>query len=302
MARVLVLDNYDSFVYNLVQYVGELGAEPVVHRSDALTLDQIGQLDPDAAPISPGPGRPQDAGLSNINLDLMYALPGQALAGALSDVEHAIALAPAHISHYQLTLEPNTRFAAQPPPLPDDDSAWAMQEACQARLAEAGYAQYEVSAYARDGRRCAHNLNYWRFGDYLGIGAGAHGKLTLGGRVVRTEKARSPRAYLEAGGRAGARRDVPAVELPFEFMLNALRLTGGFTLAEFEHATGLPATGIRPVLAALESRGLLGASGACLRPTELGFRFLNDLMAAFLPATPAARPAIRARSPVPAAG
>src|SRR6185437_11244761 len=120
----------------------------------------------------------QDAGLDNINLDLMYALPNQTLAGALADVDHAIALEPAHISHYQLTLEPNTAFAANPPPLPDDDHAWAMQEACQAQLARAGYAQYEISAYARASRRCAHNLNYWRFGDYLGIGAGAHGKIS----------------------------------------------------------------------------------------------------------------------------
>jgi oxygen-independent coproporphyrinogen-3 oxidase len=136
----------------------------------------------------------QDAGFDNVNLDLMYALPEQTLEGALADIDRAIAFAPAHVSHYQLTLEPNTLFAAKPPPLPDTDAAWDMQEACQRRLADAGFAQYEVSAYARDGRRCGHNLNYWTFGDYLGIGAGAHGKISgADGRVVRSTKLKLPR-------------------------------------------------------------------------------------------------------------
>jgi putative oxygen-independent coproporphyrinogen III oxidase len=224
-----------------------------------------------------------DAGLANFNLDLMYALPGQTRESALADVEAAIALGPAHLSHYQLTLEPGTAFFHRPPPLPDDDLAWQMQLDCQERLAAAGFAHYEVSAYAQPGRQCRHNLNYWRFGDYLGIGAGAHGKLTVDGKVVRTEKPRSPRAYLEAGGRAGSRRDVDAAELPFEFMLNALRLRTGFTLAEFEGATALPADCVRPTLADLASRGLLEAGQGRFRPSALGFRFLNDLMVAFLP-------------------
>ena len=243
-----------------------------------------------------------DAGLANFNLDLMYALPEQTRESALADVEAAIALGPAHLSHYQLTLEPGTAFFHRPPPLPDDDLAWQMQLDCQERLASAGFAHYEVSAYAQPGRQCRHNLNYWRFGDYLGIGAGAHGKLTVDGKVVRTEKPRSPRAYLEAGGRAGSRHVVEAEVLPFEFMLNALRLRTGFTLAEFEGATGQGAEVIRPALAALEARGLLNADGVRLQPTELGFQFLNDLMAEFLPATPASRPALRTRGPVPAAG
>jgi oxygen-independent coproporphyrinogen-3 oxidase len=223
-----------------------------------------------------------DAGIANFNLDLMYALPGQTREAAAADLEAAIALRPAHLSHYQLTLEPGTAFLHRPPPLPDDDLAWQMQLDCQERLGAAGFAQYEVSAYARPGRQCRHNLNYWCFGDYLGIGAGAHGKMTVEGRVVRTEKARSPRGYLEAGGRAGSRRVVPAAELPFEYMLNALRLTQGFSAADFERATALPAESVRPTLADLAARGLVESVAGLYRPTALGFRFLNDLMAAFL--------------------
>ncbi|MBU6478245.1 MAG: radical SAM family heme chaperone HemW, partial [Xanthomonadaceae bacterium] len=172
----------------------------------------------------------QDAGYTNINLDLMYALPNQNLDDALADIERAIALQPAHLSHYQLTLEPGTPFARRPPPLPDHDAAWDMQEACQARLANAGYAQYEVSAYAQSGRRCRHNLNYWQFGDYLGIGAGAHGKLTNERAVRRRWKTRSPVAYLQNARtpqRIGGDETVDAEQLPFEFMLNALRLNEG---------------------------------------------------------------------------
>ncbi len=224
-----------------------------------------------------------DAGIVNFNLDLMYALQEQTLESALADLEAAIALRPAHLSHYQLTLEPGTAFFHQPPPLPDDDLAWQMQLDCQERLAEAGFAHYEVSAYAQAGRQCRHNLNYWRFGDYLGIGAGAHGKLTADGKVVRTEKLRSPRAYLESGGRAGSRNEVQAGELPFEFMLNALRLSEGFTAADFERTTALSANLVRPTLTDLASRGLVEAGPGRFRPTALGFRFLNDLMAAFLP-------------------
>ena len=226
--------------------------------------------------------------ITNFNLDLMYALPEQTTAGALSDLAAAIALGPAHLSHYQLTLEPGTAFHHRPPPLPDDDQAFEMQQACQQMLAAAGYAQYEVSAYARPGRQCRHNLNYWRFGDYLGIGAGAHGKLTVGDRIIRTEKPRMPREYLrravEDAGSKGTRRSVPAAELPFEYMLNALRLHEGFTLADFEHATGLVAASIEPGLAALATRTLIAETDGRWRPTELGFRFLYDLQAAFLPA------------------
>jgi oxygen-independent coproporphyrinogen-3 oxidase len=229
----------------------------------------------------------QDAGLQNINLDLMYALPEQGLSGALHDVDRAVALKPTHISHYQLTLEPNTVFAAHPPPLPDDDTAWAMQEACETRLAESGYAQYEISAYAQAGRRCAHNLNYWRFGDYLGIGAGAHGKLTDtgAGQVLRRWKTRHPNAFLEAAGtpaRIGGHAAVPADELPFEYMLNALRLIDGVPLDDFAARTGLPAQDIAVRLAAGRRKGWLEHDPHILRTTPLGQRFLNDVIASFL--------------------
>jgi putative oxygen-independent coproporphyrinogen III oxidase len=229
----------------------------------------------------------QDAGIGNINLDLMYALPEQSLDGALDDVDRAVALRPAHISHYQLTLEPNTVFAAHPPPLPDDDAAWAMQEACESRLAEAGYAQYEISAYAQPGRRCEHNLNYWQFGDYLGIGAGAHGKLTdVGsGQVLRRWKARHPNAYLEAAGgpgRIGGHAAVATSELPFEYMLNALRLIDGVSATDFPARTGLPLEHIAARLTQGRQRGWLEADPQRLGTTPLGQRFLNDVIASFL--------------------
>ncbi|OOG47723.1 radical SAM family heme chaperone HemW [Rhodanobacter sp. C01] len=229
----------------------------------------------------------QDAGYANINLDLMYALPQQTLDGALADVERAVALKPTHISHYQLTVEPNTAFAANPPPLPDDDHAWAMQEACEARLATAGYGQYEISAYALPGRRCTHNLNYWRFGDYLGIGAGAHGKLSdaTSGQVHRRWKARHPRAYLDAAGgaaRIGGDSVVSAAELPFEYMLNALRLIDGVPTADFAERTGLAPDHIAASLAAGRQRGWLHDNPQQLRTTALGQRFLNDVIASFL--------------------
>ena len=230
----------------------------------------------------------QDAGYTNINLDLMYALPQQTLDGALADVERAVALSPSHLSHYQLTLEPNTVFAANPPPLPDDDHAWAMQEACEARLAAAGYGQYEISAYAQPGRRCVHNLNYWRFGDYLGIGAGAHGKLSdvAAGVVRRRWKSRHPRAYMDAAGtpaRIGGDSITGADELPFEYMLNALRLIDGVPLDEFAARTGLPLAHIEPRLRDARHRGWLHDDPQRLHTTALGQRFLNDVIASFLP-------------------
>jgi oxygen-independent coproporphyrinogen-3 oxidase len=229
----------------------------------------------------------QDAGYANINLDLMYALPQQSQEGALDDVARAIALQPTHISHYQLTLEPNTAFAANPPPLPDDDHAWAMQEACEQQLGDAGYSQYEISAYAQPGRRCVHNLNYWRFGDYLGIGAGAHGKLSdpCTGTVRRRWKTRHPKAYLAApGGQARIGGDAPVAgeELPFEYMLNALRLIDGVPLADFAERTGLPAERIAQALAAARERGWLTNDADLLRTTPLGQRFLNDVIGSFL--------------------
>jgi len=230
----------------------------------------------------------QDAGFDNFNLDLMYALPQQTLAMAESDVERAIELQPTHISHYQLTLEPNTVFAAKPPTgIPDIDAAWDMQEACQARLAAAGFAQYEVSAWARPGRQCAHNLNYWQFGDYLGIGAGAHGKLTLGSeqRVLRRWKLKHPAEYLARAGTAaaiGGDDVLNAARLPFDFMLNALRLNAGVPMAMFEARTGLPRAAIAGQLAVARERGWIAPGDERLQPTELGLRFANDAIALFL--------------------
>lgn len=227
------------------------------------------------------------AGYSNFNLDLMYALPEQTLAGALDDIERALALSPTHLSHYQLTLEPNTLFAAKPPTLPDEDSAWDMQEACQSRLAEAGYAQYEVSAYARVNLRSVHNVNYWTFGDYLGIGAGAHGKLSDAGRgtIVRTTKLKLPRSYLERAAQAeafGGVAEVVASERPFEFMMNALRLNEGVDAALFAERTGLDAKAIEPRMRDGRERGWLHSDPSCIVATELGRRYLNDVIGLFL--------------------
>ena len=232
----------------------------------------------------------REAGFDNFNLDLMYALPGQSLAMAEDDVARAIALAPAHISHYQLTLEPNTVFAARPPAgIPDHDAAWDIQEGCQAMLADAGYAQYETSAYARPGRQCAHNLNYWRFGDYLGVGAGAHGKLTLGAEqaILRRWKLKHPTAYLAHAGTdaaIGGDERIGPERRPFDFMLNALRLNEGFALSMFEARTGLPREAIAPQLETAIDRGWLESDGDRIVPTEFGRRFANDVIELFLDA------------------
>jgi len=231
----------------------------------------------------------QDAGFDNFNLDLMYALPGQTLAMAGHDIERALALQPTHISHYQLTLEPNTLFAAIPPAgIPDDDASWDIQEHCQGMLAEAGFAQYEVSAYARTGRQCAHNLNYWHFGDYLGIGAGAHGKLTLGSEqaILRRWKVKHPAAYLASAGTAaaiGGDERIEPTRRPFDYMLNALRLVDGFSLAEFEARTGLATAAIDSELHTALARDWVTRDHGRIVPTELGRRFTNDVIGLFLP-------------------
>lgn len=230
-----------------------------------------------------GAGELHAAGLDNFNLDLMYGLPHQDVAGARSDLKQALALAPAHISHYHLTLEPGTVFGAQPPPLPAEDSVERMLEECATELAGAGLAHYEVSAYARVGRQCRHNLNYWSFGDYLGVGAGAHGKLTdtAAGTILRTTHTREPRRY-QAGTPVAIRTVAPA-ELPFEFMMNALRLTAGFEAALFEDRTGLRFEGVAPILLAQQARGLLLTVDGHWAPSSSGQRFLNDVLLEFLP-------------------
>jgi oxygen-independent coproporphyrinogen-3 oxidase len=231
----------------------------------------------------------RSAGLDNFNLDLMYGLPSQSIEDAVRDVDVALALGPAHVSHYQLTLEPGTAFERRPPPLPDHDAVFAMQGACQERLAEAGFRQYEVSAYARPGRECRHNLNYWHFGDYLGIGAGAHGKVTAAATatVWRTARVRQPGLYLGAArreDRIAETRPVAPRDLPFEFLLNALRLVDGFEAALFEARTGLPWSVIANQVDLARRRGLLAPSGeGHWAATERGRLFLNDLQGLFLP-------------------
>jgi oxygen-independent coproporphyrinogen-3 oxidase len=220
------------------------------------------------------------------NLDLMYALPGQDAAGLAADLAQALSFEPPHLSYYNLTIEPNTLFASRPPAgLPDDDLAADMQEQIEAATSGAGLSHYEVSAYARAGHRSRHNLNYWQFGDYLGIGAGAHGKLSFHDRIERTARFRHPTRYLEAalaGDAIETRRRLSSADLPFEFMLNALRLTEGVSAAQFAERTGLSLAAISAPLARALERGLLDPDPSVLRPSPLGTRFLNDLQQLFL--------------------
>lgn len=228
------------------------------------------------------------AGIDNFNLDLMFGLPGQDEAQAEADLQQAIALSPAHISWYQLTLEPNTAFAHQPPLLPDDDLLWSIQQHGQETLAAAGYGQYEVSAYAREGQRCRHNLNYWHFGDYLGIGPGAHAKIThpAEGRVERLWKQRQPQAWLAQAATPAViagRRDLNRGDLELEFMMNALRLVEGFASGLFQEHTGLPITVLEESLREAQRRGLLDWQLQHIVPTERGRNHLNELLQLFMP-------------------
>jgi len=221
----------------------------------------------------------------NFNIDLMYALPGQDLAGALADIEAALEFSPTHLSAYHLTIEPNTLFHRHPPVVPDDDVAADMQEAIEARLARAGFVHYETSAFAQPQLQSRHNLNYWTFGDYLGIGAGAHSKISFADRVVRQMRWKHPREYLEKAAAGIAIQQEQAVSidaLPFEFMMNALRLIDGVDLELFEARTSLPVHVVKKELAEAESRGLIERDYRHLRPTLKGQRFLNDLLQVFL--------------------
>ena len=220
------------------------------------------------------------------NLDLMYALPGQSLAELRQDVDRALAFAPPHLSIYHLTIEPNTYFAKHPPVVPEEDTAYAMLDLLTERTALAGLQRYEVSAYAKPGHHCRHNLNYWQFGDYLGIGAGAHGKLSFAHRIVRQVRTREPRLYMEralAGDAVTQEEEVARADLPFEFMLNALRLRQGFALAEFSACTGLALTAIAAALDEAERQGWIARDLQRVWPTERGFDFLSDLQSLFLP-------------------
>jgi oxygen-independent coproporphyrinogen-3 oxidase len=224
------------------------------------------------------------AGLANFNLDLMYALPEQTPADAEADLRAALALKPAHISQYHLTIEPGTVFAAAPPTQPADEIVEEMLDRSLLRLVEAGFEQYEVSGYARPGARCAHNLNYWTFGDYLGIGAGAHGKISDAARglIVRTQQTREPRRYLAADPQALGRKPIAVRELPFEFAMNGFRLVEGFSDEQFESRTGLPVSVLERALEPIQARGLVARGVGTWRATPRGFRFLNDILVALL--------------------
>jgi oxygen-independent coproporphyrinogen-3 oxidase len=221
----------------------------------------------------------RDAGFRNINLDLMYALPAQSVSQALGDLEQAISLAPEHVSWYQLTLEPKTEFHARPPVLPEEDDVVEMEDAGRTRLDKAGYQRYEVSAYAREGRQCRHNLNYWSFGDYLGAGAGAHGKIRRAGAIVRTEKPSQPRLYL---AKPLERRDVTVVrdELAGEFLLNALRLVDGVSVETLTAETGLTMDDLQPAWQRLLSLGLVQENRVAT--TALGFQYLDTILSEFI--------------------
>jgi len=232
--------------------------------------------------------RAAEAALSifgNVNFDLMYALPRQTVAEAAADVAAALAFVPPHLSFYHLTLEPNTLFHRYPPPLPDDETAADIEDAVDAALGAAGYRHYETSAHAKSGRECRHNLNYWQFGDYLGIGAGAHSKLSFADRIVRQVRHKQPKQYLEQVAAGAPLQEDAAVtreDVGFEFMLNALRLTDGVPASSFAERTGYPLALVRQGLEAAAARGLIERDPALLRPTALGRRFLNDLQALFL--------------------
>lgn len=225
------------------------------------------------------------ANFDNFNLDLMYALPTQSIDEARQDVSTAIGFVPPHLSLYHLTLEPNTYFAKYPPVVPDDDASAEMQDMIQQLTSEAGYQHYEVSAYARPRRQARHNLNYWEFGDYLGIGAGAHSKISFPHRIVRQMRYKQPKAYLDQvklGGQIQEEFEIGRGDLGFEFMLNALRLNGGFEPNLFAERTGLTLNAIERSLNEAEEKGLLFRDHKIIRPTELGRRFLNDLQQMFL--------------------
>jgi oxygen-independent coproporphyrinogen-3 oxidase len=230
----------------------------------------------------------RDAGFDSFNVDLMYGLPGQDLQQARDDLATAIALAPPHLSYYQLTIEPNTWFAHHPPTLPDEDHIWTIQREGQALLQDHDYHQYEVSAYCRNGHGCAHNLNYWQFGDYLGIGAGAHGKLTdaANGRILRRWKLKHPKAYLQYAadpGRIAGEQTLKRADVILEFMMNGLRLRDGFETALFQAHTGMPLSVARAPLEQAQEQGWLEWDLHRIRPTSAGYRYLNDMLALFLP-------------------
>ena len=254
-----------------------------VQSFDDRLLERIGRVH-DGAQARAALAEAREA-FETFNLDLMYALPGQSLAQLQADLDVALSFEPPHLSIYHLTVEPNTAFANAPPALPDDDAASEMLDAIVARTQAVGLARYEVSAFARAGHRCTHNLNYWQFGDYLGIGAGAHGKLSFADRIVRQVRWREPAMYIDkalAGQALSNEHAVAADQLPLEYMMNALRLAGGFELARFAERTGQSVAVIDAALQRAQAQGLIEREGAWVRPTPRGFDFLSDLQAMFL--------------------
>lgn len=228
------------------------------------------------------------AHFDNFNLDLMYGLPEQTLDEACADIEAALSFSPPHISAYHLTLEPNTYFHRYPPPLPDDDASARMQEAIEQRLDTAGFRHYETSAFAQPGKQARHNMNYWTFADYLGIGAGAHSKISFPDRIARQMRYKQPRQYMDNAARGNAiqeQHDVATEDIPFEFMMNALRLTNGFPVVLFQERAGIPWTSVLKALDEAERRGLIERDHSRVKPSKLGQRFLNDLLQLFLPET-----------------
>ncbi|MDF9393244.1 MULTISPECIES: radical SAM family heme chaperone HemW [Methylococcus] len=254
-----------------------------VQSFDDAKLTALGRIHDGRAAVEAA-AMAREAGFINVNIDLMFGLPGQTIAEAKRDVETAIAQRPTHVSYYQLTLEPNTLFHRFPPALPEADAVWDIQRAGQALLAKAGYDHYEISAYARDGFCCRHNVNYWRFGDYLGLGAGAHGKITdlASGRITRLWKTRHPARYLETQ-KPGGEHVVDDASLPFEFLMNQLRLKEGFELASFTESTGLNPCALEPALSECLQEGLLERHGDVIRCSNRGWNFLDDVLQRFLP-------------------
>ena len=254
-----------------------------VQSFDDAALRRIGRVH-DAAQARAAVAEAREA-FDTFNIDLMYALPGQTLAQLEADLDTALAFAPPHLSIYHLTVEPNTAFAVAPPVLPDDDLASDMLDLITERTGASGLQRYEVSAFAQPGHRCRHNLNYWQFGDYIGIGAGAHGKLSFPHRVLRTVRWREPAAYMQhalAGNAVSNQHEVARRDLPFEYMMNALRLREGFAMADFSARTGLPPSAVHAALQAAQAKGLLHIEGEHVQPTARGFDFLSDLQAMFL--------------------
>ncbi len=251
-----------------------------IQSFDDAALTRIGRIH-DARQARAAVAAARSAGFDNLNLDLMFGLPGQDPAGARADVEEALRLEPEHVSYYELTVEPGTPFGQHPPPLPDEDARWAMQEQGMAALQAAGLERYEISNYARRGRRCEHNLNYWTFGDYLGLGAGAHGKLSGSDGVRRSRKESDPARYLATAGSEEARSlsPVPPADLAEEFLLNTLRLVDGFPRPLFEERTGLAWEAVGAGLGRAAARGLVEETGRRVRATPLGLRFLDELLA-----------------------